>query len=99
MKFNVQNLINDNNNAAANQFVIRTKKATYFQSYDSVVCKIQNGKVIVSDYWDYSNTTRKHLYIFLRDYGYSRYCSAKDMREAIKNGWVTLKKVSSLDIA
>ena len=47
--FNVRNLINDNGNAAANQFIINTPKATYFQSYDSVVAKIdRKGNLIVS---------------------------------------------------
>lgn len=36
----VRQLINDNGNPAANQFIIKTKEATYFQSYDSVVCKL-----------------------------------------------------------
>ena len=99
MNYNVSNIINNNGNAAANQFVIKTAKATYFQSYDSVVAKIENGKVFVSSYWDYSNTTRKHLYIFLSDYGFSHLCSAKEMRKAIKSGEVNMVNVSSLDIA
>jgi hypothetical protein len=100
-KFNVSNIINDNGNAASNQFIINTPKATYFQSYDSVVAKIdeKRGNLILSDNWDYSNTTRKHLYIFLRMHGFCHLCSAKDMRNAIKNKEVILKKVSSLDIA
>ena len=48
--------------------------------------------------WDYSNTTRKHLYIFLRMYGYHYLCSAKDMRKAIKDKEVILQKVESLNI-
>lgn len=99
--FNVSNLINDNGNAAANQFIINTPKAVYFQSYSSVVAKI-DGKdnLILSENWDYSNTTRKHLYIFLRMYGYKyrHLCSAKDMRKAIKDKEVILKRVKSLDI-
>ena len=98
MAYNVSNLINNNGNAAANQFVIRTTTATYFQSYRSVVCKLQNNNVIVSNYWDYSNTTRKHLYIFLSDYGYGHLCSAAKMRKAIEQGEVILENVSSLNI-
>lgn len=97
--FNVRNLINDNGNAAANQFIINTPKATYFQSYQSVVAKIdKNGNLILSRNWDYSNTTIKHLYIFLRMYGYRHLCSKKDMRKAIKEKEVILKKVESLNI-
>ena len=94
----VRQLINDNGNPAANQFVIKTKKATYFQSYNSVVCKLDGVNIILSMNWDYSNTTRKHLYIFMRQNGYYNLSSANDVRKAIKEGCVTLKKVSSLDI-
>jgi hypothetical protein len=94
----VRQLINDNGNPAANQFVIKTKKATYFQSYNSVVCKLDGINIVLSMNWDYSNTTRKHLYIFMRQNGYYNLSCANDVRKAIKEGWVTLKKVSSLDI-
>ena len=97
--FNVCNLINNNGNAVPNHFIIYTPKATYFQSYQSVVAKIdKNSNLILSENWDYSNTTRKHLYIFLRMYRYRYLCSAKDMRNAIKNKEVILKKVESLNI-
>ena len=94
----ISNLINNNGNAAANQFVIKTKKATYFQSYNSVVCKLDGINIVLSTNWEYSNTTRKHLYIFLRQNGYYNLSSAKEVRKAIKDGWVTLKKVSSLNV-
>ena len=94
----VQQLINDNGNPAANQFIIKTKKATYFQSYDSVVCKLYGVNIVLSTNWDYSNTTRKHLYMFMRQNGYYNLSSAKEVRKAISEGRVTLKKVSSLNI-
>lgn len=94
----VQQLINDNGNPAANQFVIKTKKASYFQSYNSVVCKWDGINIVLSMNWNYSKTTAKHLYMFLRQCGYYNLSSAKDVRKAIKDGLVTLKKVSSLDI-
>ena len=94
----VHQLINDNGNPAANQFIIKTKKATYFQSYDSVVCKLDGVNIVLSTNWDYSNTTRKHLYMFMRQNGYYNLSSAKEVRKAISEGRVTLKKVSSLNI-
>ena len=95
----VRQLINNNGNAAANQFVIETESATYFQSYTSVVAKIMsNGNVVLSSNWDYSRTTSKHLYIFLAQYGYRNLCSAAAVRKAITNGEVTLEKVPSLNI-
>ena len=94
----VRQLINNRGNYAANQFVITANGATYFQSYTSVVAKIQNGNVYISTNWDYSRTTSKHLYIFLAQQGYSHLCSAKDMRKAIKDGEVILIETSSLSI-
>ena len=94
----VQQLINDNGNPSANQFIIKTKKATYFQSYDSVVCRLDGINIILSMNWDYSKTTMKHLYMFIRQNGFYRFSSANDIRKAIKDGLVTLKKVPSLNI-
>ena len=94
----VQQLINDNGNPAANQFIIKTKKATYFQSYDSVVCKLDGVNIVLSTNWDYSNTTRKHLYMFMRQNGYYNLSSAKEVRKGISEGRVTLKKGSSLNV-
>lgn len=94
----IRQLINDNGNPAANQFIIKTKKATYFQSYDSVVCKLDGVNIVLSTNWDYSNTTRKHLYMFMRQNGYYNLSSAKEVRKAISEGRVTLKKVSSLNV-
>ena len=52
--FNVCNLINNNGNAVPNHFIIYTPKATYFQSYQSVVAKIdKKGNLILSENWDY----------------------------------------------
>ena len=57
----VQNLIGLNGNAVVNQFVIDTTNFKYFQSYNSVVCRIDKNKrnVILSQHWDYSVTTSK----------------------------------------
>lgn len=98
MNYGVRNIINERGNAAANQFVIKTEKAVYFQSYNSVVCKLDGINIVLSSYWDYSNTTRKHLYIFLRQHGYYTLCSTKEMRKAIKDGRVIELGVSSLKI-
>jgi len=94
----VRQLINNNGNPAANQFIITTTTATYFQSYNSVVAMIKDGKLTLSDYWDFSKTTAKHLYIFLASYGFGYLYNAKSIRDAIKNGEVTLVLKSSLNI-
>ena len=69
-KITISQLINDRNNPAANQFVISTEDGYLFQSYDSMICfkDTRNGKIYLTKEWDYSQTTRKHFYIFLRDY-------------------------------
>lgn len=94
----VSHLINRNGNPAANQFVLDNANATYFQSYDSVVAKVDKNGLTLSDYWDYSNTTRKHLYIFLKDMGYGHLDSAARVRKAIERGEVALVHKSSLTI-
>jgi hypothetical protein len=58
-------------NAVANQFAITSNKGTFFQSYRSIIAKVdKNGAVTLSSWWDYSNTTRKYLYAFLSEFGY-----------------------------
>ena len=55
-----------------NQFVLTDleSKTNYFQSYDSMICKINNSDYTI-EFWknrDYSKTTLKHLYLFIKDY-------------------------------
>lgn len=56
-----------------NQFLIYDERKLVFQSYDSVVAEIdrKTGELFFGSDWDYSNTTRKHLYKFLNDYKYA----------------------------
>lgn len=95
----VQNLIGLNGNEVVNQFVIDTKKATFFQSYQSVVCKIDNStrKVTLSSHWDYSVTTSKYLYKFLRDNGIYVY-NKKDVLTKIKGKEFILINKDSISI-
>lgn len=95
----VQNLIGLNGNAVVNQFVIDTKKATFFQSYQSVVCKIDNStrKVTLSSHWDYSITTSKYLYKFLRDNGIYVY-NKKDVLAKIKANEFRLINKNSISL-
>ena len=77
----VKNLTsNRSGEAVRNQFVItdHARNTIYFQSYESIVAKIDyNGLTLGAD-WDYSNTTLKWLYVFLREYAYKYYASIKD---------------------
>ena len=53
-----------------NQFIMNDEKKIVFQSYDSIVAVIdkKTGVLSLGADWDYSYTTRKHLYLFLNDY-------------------------------
>ena len=88
----VKQLINDYGNPAANQFVITSGDRTFFQSYKSVVAMVKDGVLYVTDKWDFSNTTRKHFYIFVREYYKYRYGNRKAILNGIHDG--TIKKVS-----
>ena len=51
-----------------NQFIIYGKNEIVFQSYESTIATIKKGTLTLGEDWNYSNTTRKHLYLFLDDY-------------------------------
>ena len=98
----VQNLINARGNANANQFIITDNEnnTTYFQSYDSLVCKVEKYpkmKITFGCDWDYSNTTMKHLYTFLAD-EWINLANGKDVRKAIKNGHCFSKNGTQFDV-
>lgn len=96
MKLQIENLVNDNNNHAVNQFVVKINGNVFFQSYDTIIAKKDaKGKVTLSSYWNYSKTTRKHLYIWMRDNTSFRYVeNEKDIIDAVENGLI--KVVPSL---
>ena len=94
----VENIINDKNNRAANQFVITTDSGIYFQSYDSMICKYYNGRVYLTPKWDYSATTRKHLYIFLHDYCHQHRLVKKDVLKSIESGEYIIVDESELEL-
>lgn len=63
----VSNLISDSGNNIANQFLIKTNKGKYFQSYNSMIAFVPYHGLIQLDliYWDYSRTTSKYRNRFL----------------------------------
>lgn len=85
---------------ANNQFVIATPNAKFFQSYNSVVCKIDNDtrKVTLSNHWDYSVTTRKYLYRFLNENTSLGKLNKKEVKTLISKGVITLVLTPSLKI-
>ena len=81
----IYQLINDKGNSARNQFVVEKDGKTYFQSYKTMIAEVNKDKVTLSKDWHYSNTTLKHLYIFLRQEGF-QIEGKNDVLKAIKSG-------------
>lgn len=88
-KINVKNMISNKGNTIANQFIIRTNKGTYFQSYNSIIVfKDNKGKVFLDEhYWDYSNTTGKYRNQFLGE-------TKKETEQSIKLKEYKLKNLN-----
>jgi hypothetical protein len=66
----VKNMASPNGNFVANQFIIIDNNATYFQSYNSIIAKIEmiegSKKVFLDEYYyNYSRTTSKYRNLFL----------------------------------
>lgn len=80
-KVKVRNLISKSGREIPNQFEIITGGCRYFQSYNSIIVKIDNSGQVYLDkyYWDYSNTTSKYRNQFL-------YEDTKTTKEKIKSG-------------
>ena len=76
----VTNMVSNRGNKIANQFIIYTTEGSIFQSYNSTIVKIENGKTYLDiNKWDYSKTTGKYRNIFLNE-------NKKQTEEKIKNG-------------
>lgn len=91
MQYNVQNFISNSGNSVANQFKICTPRAILFQSYNSIIAKIdRRTKKITLDkyYWDYSRTTGKYRNQFLGE-------GIAETRAKIKSGEYKLKNLNS----
>ena len=66
----VQNMTGNSGREIANQFVIQEGDIEYFQSYNSIIVKVDRSdypaKVYLDKtYWDYSRTTGKYRNKFL----------------------------------
>lgn len=72
-----------------NQFIIYWDNKIIFQSYNSTIAIIENGQLVVGRNWDYSNTTSKHFYLFLKEYYNKRIINEalqkSNKRKAIQN--------------
>ena len=84
----VYNITSNKGNEIANQFIIHDDyNNKYFQSYNSIIIKIENyfdnskpnKTYLDKNYWDYSVTTGKYRNIFLEE-------TKKDTEKKIANG-------------
>ena len=87
----ITNLTSPQGNQVPNQFEIKSDNARYFQSYDSIIVKIEDSfandnplmrrriTYLDSFYWNYSRTTSKYRNIFLGE-------SKKETEKKIKEG-------------
>jgi len=85
----VSNMVSNSGNKIANQFEILTDTARFFQSYKSIIAKIDNDNNITLDshYWDYSKTTSKYRNMFLN-------MSTNDIKKDIKLGNIKLDNLN-----
>ena len=90
MEVIVRNMISNSGNKVANQFIIHTKTATYFQSYRTIIAKklASNGKVFLDKSgWNYSVTTGKYRNQFLDE-------NIAETRKKIESGEYKLKDLN-----
>lgn len=88
LKIKVKNMVSHNGNYVPNQFIIKTDKGEFFQSYETVIAFISDeGIILDNNALNYSQTTNKYLYLFLnRD--------RKEIEKAIKEGKIKLKNLN-----
>ena len=80
----VENMTSARGNKVANQFIIHSEDGCYFQSYNSIIVKIEGREVYLDEYfWDYSVTTGKYRNDFLGE-------GIAETRAKIKSGEYTL---------
>jgi hypothetical protein len=73
-----------------NQFILTDDEGnSFFQSYDSIICKIaSNGKIFLdSKYWNYSKATGKYRNLFLNE-------DRKTTEKKIQSGEYTLTNLN-----
>ena len=65
---NVQNMTSSNGNKVANQFIVTDLGFKYYQSYNSMIVKIDlHNTYLDKKYWNFSNTTSKYRNKFLNE--------------------------------
>lgn len=75
-----------------NQFIIEIDGFRCFQSYNSLVAvyNCATHELTLGYDWDYSNTTKKHLYIFINEY-----CALEKLSDALFDSKNKTKTINS----
>lgn len=86
--------------AVSNQFIINSRNDYVFQSYMSLIASYNdNTKVLlVSDKWNYSKTTLKYFYQFLREYTPYIVRTRREFERIIKNNENKIKFVEETEL-
>ena len=86
----VQNMVSSRGNTIANQFIIDDNNESFFQSYKSMIAKVDKfGKVFLdSYYWNYSRTTSKYRNMFLN-------MTTKEIEKGIKDNEIELVNLNA----
>mgnify|MGYP003425704100 FL=1 len=86
--------------AVSNQFIINSGNDYVFQSYMSLIASYNdNTKVLlVSDKWNYSKTTLKYFYQFLREYTPYTVRTRQVFERIIKNNKDKIKFVEETEL-
>ena len=84
----ITNMIGRTGKNVPNQFVVTDGEKTWFQSYNSIIAVIENGKVTLDQkFWNYSKTTGKYRNEFLGE-------TRKETEVKIQSGEYQLKNLN-----
>ena len=88
----VQNMISQNGNKVANQFIVTLpENVTVFKSYNTVIAQNRNGEIVLdSKALEYSATTTKYLKQFLNTSD-----SKKQLQAKIRNGFYQVEDLNN----
>ena len=78
------------NKLANNAHVLVMDNHYYLFSYETHIATYSDDLTITSDWEEQSQTTKKHLYAFIREYTPFDACSSRDVNNLIKEGYIGL---------
>ena len=86
----VTNMTSNKGNTIANQFIIDDNNESFFQSYKSMIAKVDKfGKVFLDEYYyNYSRTTSKYRNMFLN-------MTTKEIEKGIKANEIELVNLNA----